>query len=178
MPSTGESRRSFLGLLTQAVMAVIALCLAAPAVAYVCSPLWKRKGTDGADAALSDAGPLADVPIGPWQAVTVEVVRRDGWETSRTRRAVWVRRTGPGEHNVAILSPICPHLGCPINWLPDRAEFVCPCHKGTFDAEGHLVSGPPPRGLDALEFEVRGGRLYVRWQDFKIGVAQQSPVDV
>lgn len=33
------------------------------------------------------------------------------------------------------------------------------------------MSGPPPRGMDALDWEVRGDRLFVRWQDFKIGVA-------
>jgi hypothetical protein len=32
--------------------------------------------------------------------------------------------------------------------------------------------------MDPLEFEVRAGRLWVRWQDFKIGVAEHVPVSV
>jgi Rieske Fe-S protein len=178
MLNNGDSRRSFLSFLTKALLGVIGLCLAAPAIAYVASPLWKRRRTAGPDAEFADAGALADLPVGDWRAVTLEVVRRDGWETTRTRRTVWVRRSAGGDRDVLVLSPICPHLGCPINWSPDRSEFACPCHKGTFDASGQLVSGPPPRGMDSLEWEVRAGRLFVRWQDFKIGVARPVPVEV
>ena len=72
-----------------------------------------------------------------------------------------------------MFSPICTHLGCPINWQPERQHFLCPCHGGTFDPQGLVTGGPPPRGMDALEFQVRSGQLWVRWQDFKIGVAQR-----
>ncbi len=110
--------------------------------------------------------------------MTLELVRRDGWETARARRTVWVRRSAEADDAVTVLSPICPHLGCPINWSAEQGEFVCPCHKGTFDAAGRLVSGPPPRGMDALEWQVRAGRLFVRWQDFKIGVGDRVPVNL
>ena len=49
---------------------------------------------------------------------------------------------------IEVLSSICPHLGCPLNWHPDHAEFVCPCHGGVFDAHGRHVAGPPPRSMD------------------------------
>jgi Rieske Fe-S protein len=176
MPSDSENRRSFLGLLTKAVLAVIGVGLAGPAIAYISSPLWRRKVAGAQGAAFCDAGPLADLPAGQWSAVTIEVVRRDGWETTRTRRTVWVRRAG--ENDVTVLSPICPHLGCPISWSADRGEFACPCHRGTFDADGRLVAGPPPRGMDTLDWEVRAGRLFVRWQDYKIGVADRVAVEV
>jgi menaquinol-cytochrome c reductase iron-sulfur subunit len=178
MPTNGASRRSFLSFFTKTVMAVLGLCLAAPAIAYFSSPLWRKRGTNEAGPDFSDAGALADLPVGEWRGVTVEVVRRDGWETTRTRRTVWVRRSGESDADVSVLSPICPHLGCPINWFPNRGRFECPCHKGAFDGDGQLVSGPPPRGMDALEWEVRSGRLFVRWQDYKIGVAQRAPVEV
>jgi menaquinol-cytochrome c reductase iron-sulfur subunit len=178
MPANGDTRRSLLSRLTKAVATLVGVCLAAPAVAYVTAPLWRKQAAGGAGPEFSDAGPLADIPVGEWHPVTVEVVRRNGWETSRTRRTAWVRRLADGEQAVCVLSPICPHLGCPINWSPDRDAFVCPCHKGAFDASGSLVSGPPPRRMDALPWEVRSGRLFIRWQDFKIGVATSSPVEV
>ena len=159
-------------------MAVIGLCLAGPAIAYFCSPLWKRRAADGLDTTFADAGLLADLPVGQWSAVTVEVVRRDGWEKMKARRTAWVRRSGEGDHDVAVLSPICPHLGCPIGCGPNSDQFQCPCHKGTFDSDGRLVSGPPPRGMDGIDWEVRAGRLFVRWQDYKIGVAERTPVEV
>jgi menaquinol-cytochrome c reductase iron-sulfur subunit len=174
--SVGDSRRSFLSLVTKILAGVIGLCLAAPAVAYVTAPLWRKRTAGGSGPDFSDAGALADLPVGEWRPVTVDVVRRDGWETTRTRRTAWVRRSG--EQAVTVLSPICPHLGCPINWSVDRGQFVCPCHRGVFDGDGALVSGPPPRRMDALEWEVRSGRLYIRWQDFKIGAATASPVEV
>ncbi len=178
MSGSGDTRRSFLSFVTKAVMALIGLCLAAPSFAYLLSPLWRRGATGGAGAGFTDAGALADLPVGEWRRVTLELVRRDGWETARARRTVWVRRSAEADDAVTVLSPICPHLGCPINWSAEQGEFVCPCHKGTFDAAGRLVSGPPPRGMDALEWQVRAGRLFVRWQDFKIGVGDRVPVNL
>ena len=52
---------------------------------------------------------------------------------------------------------------------------------GSFSGVDGLLGGrggPPPRGMDALAWEVRAGRLFVRWQDFKIGVETPSPVEV
>jgi Rieske Fe-S protein len=174
MPGQPENRRGFLHVVTSTLLAVLGLCLAIPAIAHFCYPLWKKRGEGSAEEGFSDAGTVADLPVGKWQLVTVEVVRQDGWEKTRTRRSVWVRRSAEGD--VSVLSPICPHLGCPVSWDPDQAGFLCPCHKGVFDASGKLVGGPPPRGLDVLESEVRAGRLLVRWQDFKIGVSERFPV--
>jgi len=44
---------------------------------------------------------------------------------------------------VEAFSSICPHLGCRVHWVPDKREFLCPCHNGIFDAEGKAISGPP-----------------------------------
>jgi Rieske Fe-S protein len=178
MLPTNDTRRGFLKLLTAALMAVLALCLLVPAIAYVCSPIWRRRDPEGADDTFSDVCALADLPAGKWQLLTLEVVRRNGWAQTKSRRSIWVRRPADGSQSVAVLSPICPHLGCPIDWRPERSEFVCPCHKGTFDVEGRVTAGPPPRRMDTLETEVRDGRLRVRWQDFKIGVAERTPVGV
>jgi menaquinol-cytochrome c reductase iron-sulfur subunit len=175
MLGNGETRRSILRLLTGGILAVIGLCLAVPALAYTWFPL-RRKSTSGSG--FTDAGAVADLPIGKWHLLAVEVVRRNGWETTRSRRSVWVRRHAGKDQEVTVLSPICPHLGCPINQAADEVRFVCPCHKGVFDSSGQVVSGPPPRGMDVLEAEVRAGRLWVRWQDFKIGVADRIPVDL
>jgi cytochrome b6-f complex iron-sulfur subunit len=48
------------------------------------------------------------------------------------------------------LSARCTHLGCMVVWNRDHRVFLCPCHGGKYDAEGHNVEGPPPRPLDAL----------------------------
>ncbi len=45
----------------------------------------------------------------------------------------------------------CPHLGCPVLWVPERGRFECPCHRAAFDARtGSVLSGPPQHGLRPL----------------------------
>jgi Rieske Fe-S protein len=171
------NRRGFLGLLTVLVLGAIGLLVLIPAVRFLWFPL-RTKEEEGADGVFLDAGPLADMKPGEWRLVTVEKTYQDAWKKSKVRHAIWVRRQGQGEQDITVLSSICPHLGCPINWHPNQAQFICPCHGGIFDDEGKQVSGPPPRAMDSLEFQVRAGRLYVRWQDFKIGVGDRVPVSV
>jgi menaquinol-cytochrome c reductase iron-sulfur subunit len=176
MANTISNRRRFLGLLTNLLMAALGLLIAIPALGYFFAPL--RRKSAGAGPVFLDAGPLADIPAGPWRLVPLEIVRGDGWKKTRVRQAVWVRRQSEGEQGITVLSSICPHLGCPINWHPDQSRFLCPCHGGLFDANGRQTGGPPPRSMDPLDFEVRGGHLWVRWEDFKIGVAERIPVSV
>jgi Rieske Fe-S protein len=178
MAEPGTSRRRFLGILTNLLMATIGLVIAIPALGYFFAPLRRKSGGDEAGATFQDAGPLADIRIGEWRLLSIEMVHQDGWRKTRVKHAVWVRQHGEGDQGVTVFSSICPHLGCPINWHPDQTQFNCPCHGGLFNADGQHTGGPPPRSMDPLEFEVRAGRLWVRWQDFKIGVAERIPVNV
>ena len=62
-----------------------------------------------------------------------------------------------------VMSNHCAHLGCPVRWLPDRGELLCPCHGGIYDINGGLLGGPPPQGLYKYAFEVReGGGMYIK----------------
>jgi Rieske Fe-S protein len=178
MANTGTSRRGFLGSATNVLMVAIGLIVAIPALGYFLSPLRRKGAAEGTGATFQDAGPLSDIPVGQWRLLSLEMVCEDGWKKSRVRHAVWVRRQDGADQGVTVLSSICPHLGCPINWHPDQSQFICPCHGGIFDTDGQHTGGPPPRAMDPLEFEVRAGRLWVRWQDFKIGVAERVPVTV
>ncbi len=63
--------------------------------------------------------------------------------------------------HIRAFSTICPHLGCRVAWQENQQRFFCPCHSGTFDADGKVVSGPPPRPLDEFAVEVKGGSVYV-----------------
>ena len=58
----------------------------------------------------------------------------------------------------------CPHMGCPVSGrsLQKKHVLECPCHGSTYDPyTGERLSGPAPRGLKPLQFEVRGGDIYV-----------------
>lgn len=52
---------------------------------------------------------------------------------------------------VAVVSSICPHLGCRINHA-EAAELVCPCHGSRFNARGEVLHGPAMRNLQPLPF--------------------------
>jgi len=170
------NRRRFFHYLTEALLAALGLIVAIPVIAYFVGPLRRSRG--GRASAMADVGPLADIPIGDWQLKTVELMQADGWRKTRVRHSIWVRRQGEGDSAITVLSPICPHLGCPTNWRPEQAQFFCPCHGGVFDPAGQRTAGPPPRAMDPLEHEVRQGHLWVRWADFKIGVSERIPVNV
>jgi menaquinol-cytochrome c reductase iron-sulfur subunit len=175
MPASPRDRRQFLSRCTVGLLSLITGLLAVPVVAYIVAPLRRRTSKQGE---MIDIGPLADLPRGQWLLLPIDVVLQDGWEQVRQRHSVYVRRLGDDPAHVSVLSPICPHLGCPVGWVADDGKFRCPCHGGVFGADGAHVSGPPPRALDPIPFEIRDGRLWVRWEDFKIGVADRVPVQV
>ncbi len=64
-----------------------------------------------------------------------------------------------------VLSNHCTHLGCPVRWIEEKDEILCPCHGGIYDISGEWLAGPPPRGLYRYAFEIReNGSIYVRHQ--------------
>ena len=178
MPGTFSDRRRFLSICTATLMTLMTGLILAPALAFVTSPLRRRRGTAAAADEFADAGAIDSIPLGTWTLLPIEIVRQDGWVKTRQSRSVWALVNGTAPLDVKVLSPICTHLGCPVGWSADSAQFRCPCHGGTFNKEGSLVSGPPPRALDTLESQIRDGHLWVRWQDFRIGVHERVAVQV
>jgi len=58
-------------------------------------------------------------------------------------------------------SAICTHLGCIIKWLPEKEEFLCPCHAGRFATDGKVLGGPPPKPLVTIPVALSGDNLLV-----------------
>jgi menaquinol-cytochrome c reductase iron-sulfur subunit len=180
MTKADPTRRRMLSLCTMALLGILGALMGAPVLAFITSPLRRRGISKAADpaAAFADAGPLDAIPAGQWKLIPIEIVRQDGWTSSREGRSVWVRRAD-GCGAVSVRSPICTHLGCPITLAADGKQFRCPCHGATFDTDsGRRIAGPPPRDMDALDFEIRDGHLWIHWQDFQIGVAERMAVNV
>ena len=48
------------------------------------------------------------------------------------------------------LSAVCTHLACTVQYRPVQSTIWCACHNGVYDLQGHNVSGPPPRPLEAV----------------------------
>ena len=62
---------------------------------------------------------------------------------------------------ITVLSAVCSHLGCLVNYRKETREFVCPCHGGKYDISGRNIEGPPPAPLSAYPVEVRNGMVMV-----------------
>ena len=58
-------------------------------------------------------------------------------------------------------SAICTHLGCIIKWLPEKEEFLCPCHAGRYATDGKVLGGPPPKPLPTIPLALSGENLLV-----------------
>ena len=164
-------RRSFMMAMFAVSGAVVGGLLAVPLFRFALFPLRKTE----AAGEWSDVGPAADfasltAPV----AKTITIERRDAWQTTSSQTAVYV--LPPRDGVLKILSPVCPHLGCSVQWQNFQNKFACPCHSGSFGLEGERLGGPPPRSMDALESKVENGTLKVRYQYFRQLVPNQEPM--
>lgn len=90
------------------------------------------------------AVPLSDLPEGRRRVVMVG------------ENPVEVVRSGDA---VRALMLRCTHMGCVVRWKPEERIYVCPCHDGRYDADGNVISGPPPGPLHRVTASIRGGRV-------------------
>jgi Rieske Fe-S protein len=59
------------------------------------------------------------------------------------------------------LSLICTHNGCTVNYR-GAGGFLCPCHGGTYDANGNVTGGPPPSPLPTYQVTQAGTILTIK----------------
>jgi menaquinol-cytochrome c reductase iron-sulfur subunit len=149
------SRRGFLftiGLLLNAVAGVL---LGIPIVGYLLSPTKRMKQQD-----WINLGALADYPEHKTRLATYVNPIAVPWDGETAKLACWVRRLAGEKFQVFAIN--CAHLGCPVRWFEESELFLCPCHGGTYYADGQRASGPPPRGLFEYEYKAEKGILWVR----------------
>jgi cytochrome b6-f complex iron-sulfur subunit len=59
------------------------------------------------------------------------------------------------------LSRVCTHLGCLVDYQKDKKRLLCPCHGGTYDLSGSVISGPPPKPLRQFPVKVQGDSIII-----------------
>jgi Rieske Fe-S protein len=95
--------------------------------------------------------------------VTFDNPIRQPWDGMVANTGVYVRYEGRDEsqtdeqksHKFLVLCINCAHLGCPVEWFQESGLFMCPCHGGVYYASGEHASGPPPRGLFRVPYQIR-----------------------
>ncbi len=164
MSEDGTDRREALRLFVLGGMAVAGCALAVPAAFVIAIPA----RTGSSKETWVPTVPLDALQEGVPKRVQIVSDRTDGWtrETHVELGSAWLVRRGG---NVTAFSSVCPHLGCAVNAEPN-GTYSCPCHTSSFAADGAPVSGPSPRGLDALTTRIDGGVVVVDFRRFKVGI--------
>ena len=128
-----SDRRKFLGVCLGGLLAAAAAAITYPVYLY----LAPRKQTATAGKVMI---PETELPEGGAKffefagSAAVLIRKRDG--------------------EIVAFSAVCTHLGCIVQWEKDKQGFLCPCHGGHFNADGAVISGPPPKPLARLPFTV------------------------
>jgi cytochrome b6-f complex iron-sulfur subunit len=91
---------------------------------------------------------------------SVAEIEAQGSRTFRFGREPCVVVAAGGKFHA--LSTVCSHLGCIVRWVPGSQHLACPCHRASFDLEGNVREGPPPRPLAVHAVVVHEDRVVVR----------------
>jgi menaquinol-cytochrome c reductase iron-sulfur subunit len=167
------TRKGFMGLATVAMGGFISLVAGIPVVAYALSPLirqppdvWRNVRLEADSGAVGAVVTVDTIPIGLTQRVNYDNPDTVPWAGATAKTFAYLRRTG--EREFVAFSPICTHLGCPVNWLQKAEIFLCPCHGSVYNADGTVAGGPAPLPLYHLPVRVNGKRVQVKTQPFPL----------
>lgn len=72
---------------------------------------------------------------------------------------VWIVRLDGDRF--AAFAAVCRQQHCVLRWNPVLRIFSCPCHHGTYDLEGHRLTGSSEEALRAFFVNIKGGRIRV-----------------
>jgi Rieske Fe-S protein len=152
--TTDPTRRRFLSSITNGILSVIGGILGVIGGGAVLSSTVRRQEDWLAASALHD------LPDNEPTAVTLSVMRVDGYREALERRTIFLVKTGDSE--VAAFDATCTHLGCLVGWDSQAQVFKCPCHGGIYDRTGAVKDGPPPEPLAKVATRVEGDRVLVQ----------------
>lgn len=182
--SPGESpRRGFLkGMAAVIIGSVIGLIPLVSGFLFFLDPLIRRRTPPGAtgdsEGVFFKVARVEDLPEdGTPLNFTVFANRQDAWNffPNQPIGSVFLRKVAS---HVIAFNDTCPHLGCKVDHrtTDEKSFFFCPCHTSSFDLDGERLNFIPPRGLDALEVDIRNGEVWVKYQEFLGGTDAKTPV--
>lgn len=148
-------RQGFVKIVTTFLGSIMGAVLGLPLINYFITPALQKEQKEDWVA----VGPLEDYPIGKPQVFTFTRTQINGWERTSQSYGVYVLRQNQAD--LSVLSNVCTHLSCRVTWKEEQAAYICPCHDASFDIQGEVIKGPPPRPLDQFETKIEEGILYI-----------------
>ncbi len=91
---------------------------------------------------------IRDRIVGPQAKTLREIGRGAGKIVDLKGQRVAAYRSPSGR--VTLLSPVCTHLGCIVDWNEAESTWDCPCHGSRFKPTGDVLSGPAESPLGKL----------------------------
>jgi Rieske Fe-S protein len=152
-------RKGFVKIVTSALGSIMAAMVGVPVIGYFISPAIDESGGDDWIA----LGSVDNYPAGSPTQFNFTLTKINGWERSSKSYGVFVLRLEDGD--IKVLSDVCTHLSCRVNWNEENQEFACPCHAAFFDKNGLVKSGPPPRPLDQYEVKLEEDQLFIHLRE-------------
>jgi menaquinol-cytochrome c reductase iron-sulfur subunit len=104
-------------------------------------------------------GNVSELAANPVSRVNYTVRAKDAWRDADRQGTLYVFTVEDGV-SFNVLSAICTHLGCIVQWQDAEQQFACPCHSAAFDRNGQVLSGPPPKPLVQLLTKIEDGVLW------------------
>jgi len=98
---------------------------------------------------LNTAAQYLDWVTGGDVGSSVEIEAGEGAIVRRGLKKLAVYRDDHGDCHV--LSGVCPHLGCIVQWNTAEKTWDCPCHGSRFNAQGEVINGPSLGNLEPVE---------------------------
>jgi len=146
------SRRRFLKSVTYGLGAATTLFIGGVVVSAAVGPTLREEPRQWVRIDKMD-----DIAVGRVKTVNIAYTEHKGFYTNKNKEPLMVWRR-PDE--LVVYSSECPHMGCRIHWDEEKQLFLCACHGGTFDLDGSVVAGPPPRPMYRYRFKVEDGYLF------------------
>ena len=163
------TRRGFVGWAVGVGAGFVALAAGVPLVGSVVSASGQAKA--GEFIRVAD---VSAIPVGEPFGITFAETTTDAYNVAVLPHSAYALKKSDTE--IAVYSPICPHLGCQVYFDREAKQYVCPCHGSHFALDGSRINGPTPRGLDVLPSKLDKGGLMVQWVQYKPGTAEKTPV--
>lgn len=148
-------RRTFVVRVIQSIHLLMGATLAFVVGGAVVAPSFTRRA--GTWLPAVDVSELED---GTPHPAALRVARADGATEIVDRRTIYIVRSSDG--SIHALDSTCTHLGCRTRFNPASKRIECPCHGGVYDADGNVVSGPPPSPLQRLPVRIENDEVLVQ----------------
>ncbi|MEI6043401.1 MAG: Rieske 2Fe-2S domain-containing protein [Chloroflexota bacterium] len=152
------TRRRFLTWGIYGIGAVTTVVLAVPAVGYFIAPA--TSGTTQLDIPAGNVSDFANQTTP--KSINVSYEYQDEFKIVSGAVQVYVQALKAGASvagDFRILSPICTHLGCLVQWTDATKEFDCPCHQSKFKEDGIVLKGPANKPLNNFKVSISNGKL-------------------